>query len=272
MGIAAQYLMQFTHFNVIDLVSVRLALAGILLLAFLRLTGQSIVKSVIEKHCWLGVVIYGLGMLGIQLTFFLSINASNAATAALMVTTGPLFVTGWTAFAEHRAITRQEWLCIGLAILGVGLIVTKGRLDSIDFSVAGCFWGIVSAACGSFCTIQGKSLMDRIPVGVVVGWGMAIGGAVLCLAVPPELGSVAWTLSTVSLCFYIAAFGTVGAFCCYLASMRYIPAPVTSLLAVFEPFSAVVLGVILMGLTLNAAEYCGIAVIFLMVFVLSRRP
>lgn len=271
MGIAAQYLMQQCAFDVMDLVSLRLAGAGVLLLAFMKLRGEEIVAPLLRDKCWVSILIYGLGMLGIQLTFFLSIAASNAATAALMVTTGSLFVTVWTAFSERRAITGREWICLALAIIGVGLIVTKGRLDVLDFSISGCLWGITSAVCGAFCTIQPRAILRRVPVGVVVGWGMTIGGFALSAICPPDVLAIDWTPVTTSLYLYIAVFGTVAAFCCYLGSLRYVPAPVTSLLAAFEPLSAVVLGVLLLGLSLNAIEVTGIGLIFVMVFLLSRR-
>lgn len=69
----------------------------------------------------------------------------------------------------------------------------------------------------------------------------------------------------------MAAFGTVGAFCCYLKSLQYVPAPVTVLLNSFEPLTAVVLGVILLGLVLSTAEIIGICLIFGMVAVLASK-
>ena len=62
----------------------------------------------------------------------------------------------------------------------------------------------------------------------------------------------------------------MAAFCCYLKSLEMISASTASLVASFEPLSAVVWGVLLMGLTLNAVELCGIALIFVMVVVITR--
>lgn len=216
------------------------------------------------------LLFYALGMLGIQLTFFLSIRDANAATAALTVTTGPLFVTGWTAYAEHRAITKEEWISVALAMAGVSLLVTKGDFSTLDFSPAGVLWGIASAACGAFCTVQPGRMLSRLSVGVVVGWGMTLGGAILCIADPPDVAAVEWNFVTTALYFYIAAVGTVAAFWCYLRSLAYISAPTTAFLANFEPLTAVVLGVLLLGLTLNAAELVGITLLAVMVFRLTR--
>lgn len=271
MSIAAQYLMEAVSFDAVDLSALRLAGAGVLLLAVEAVVAKKNVFTPFrDAKDRRDLLFYAVGMLGIQLTFFLSIRDANAATAALTVTTGPLFVTGWTAFAEHRAITKEEWISIVLAMAGVSLLVTKGDFSTLDFSPAGVLWGIASAACGAFCTVQPKRMLTRLPVGVVVGWGMTLGGAILCLINPPDVGAMEWNLVTTGLYFYIAAVGTVAAFWCYLRSLAYISAPTTALLANFEPLTAVILGVLLLGLTLNAAELVGIALLAVMVFRLTR--
>lgn len=271
MSIAAQYLMESVSFDAIDLSALRLAGAGILLLVLEELVLREDILAPFRVKTDRGdLLFYALGMLGIQLTFFLSIRDANAATAALTVTTGPLFVTGWTAYAEHRAITKEEWISIALAMAGVSLLVTKGDLSTLDFSPAGVLWGIASAACGAFCTVQPKRMLSHLSVGVVVGWGMTLGSVILCLVNPPDVGAVEWNLVTTGLYFYIAAVGTVAAFWCYLRSLAYISAPTTALLANFEPLTAVILGVLLLGLTLNAAELVGIALLAVMVFRLTR--
>ncbi len=149
MSVAAQFLMQSGTFPVNDLVSMRLLGAGLMLLLWeAAVSRRPVVRLFLEN--WKPLLVYGCGMLVIQWTFFKSIQVSNAATAALMVTFGPLFVTGWTAFSEKRAVTLKEWICIGLAAAGVVLIVTKGDFDAVDMSFEGAFWGIMSSAAGSF--------------------------------------------------------------------------------------------------------------------------
>lgn len=272
MSIAAQYLMESCGFGSVDLTTLRLSGAGGLLLLYVGLVERrSLLTPLFNKANAIGIMIYGIGLLVIQLTFFLSIEASNAATAALMVLTGPLFVIGWTAFSEHRAVTKTECLAFLLAAAGVTLIVTKGRFDTLDISLEGALWGIASAAAGAFCTIQPKALMKRVPIDIIIGWGMAFGGALMWIVVPPDLLALHWSAANLALYFYVAAFGTVGAFCCYLKSLQYVPAPVTVLLNSFEPLTAVVLGVILLGLVLSTAEIIGICLIFGMVAVLASK-
>lgn len=126
MGIAAEYLMRDFNFAALDLVSLRLLGAGVMLLAFEALRGQRIFGDFTRDGHWKAISVYGFIMLGVQATFFLAIAASNTATAALMVTTLPIFVAGWKALAEKRQLTRNEKISVGLAVIGVACIVTRG--------------------------------------------------------------------------------------------------------------------------------------------------
>lgn len=270
MSIAAQYLMESVAFDTVDLTALLLTGAGVLLALEAFVLREDVFAPFRDGRDRRDLVSYALGMLGIQLAFFLSIRDANAATAALTVTTGPLFVTGWTAYSEHRAVTKEEWISIALAMAGVSLLVTKSDFSTLDFSPTGVLWGIASAACGAFCTVQPRRMLSRLSIGVVVGWGMALGGAILCIANPPNVAAVEWNFVTTGLYIHIAAVETVAAFRCYLKSLSYISAPTTALLANFEPLTAVVLGVLLLGLTLNAAELIGIALLAVMVFRLTR--
>ena len=95
MSIAAQYLMESVAFDAVDLTALRLTGAGVLLLALESFVlREDVFAPFRDGRDRRDLVFYALGMLGIQLAFFLSIREANAATAALTATTGPLFVTG----------------------------------------------------------------------------------------------------------------------------------------------------------------------------------
>ena len=92
MAVAAQYLFTNCGFEARHLTTLRLIGAGVLLLALQAAFGgfQSILKPFKEKRNIRDVLIYGVGVLLIQYTFFLAIEQSNAGTAAIMVGVGPL--------------------------------------------------------------------------------------------------------------------------------------------------------------------------------------
>lgn len=128
MGVAAQYLMAECQFSVIDLTSIRLLGAGILLVLLdLIFHGTQNAKRVCETVNLKDIVIYGLIVLGSQSTFFLSIFHANAALATILVLTSPLFVIAYMAVAKHRSVKFVEILCLFLAMVGVFFVNHKGK-------------------------------------------------------------------------------------------------------------------------------------------------
>lgn len=165
-----------------------------------------------EKRNIRDILIYGVGVLLIQYTFFLAIEQSNAGTAAIMVGVGPLFIIGYLAVCKHRKPVPKEFFCLFLAISGVALVVTKGNFESLDFVSTGAFWGLLSSAFGAFCTVQPKNVISRVGVSNVVGWGMVVGGAIACLFTNPFAMDVHWTIPAILCYLQIIAFGSR---CCF---------------------------------------------------------
>ena len=90
-GIAAQYLFTYCRFTPLDLVSIRLFGAGlILLLAYGIATRRNFFRDVFRNLRNIGaILVFGLGLLLLQLTFFVSIEKSNAGTASTQVAKKP---------------------------------------------------------------------------------------------------------------------------------------------------------------------------------------
>lgn len=272
MSVAAQYLFTDLGFSPEDLVSLRLLASGALLIAIdFLLNPRNVVAPVFRRKNLPAVLLYGAGVLSGQYTFFLSIAHTNAGTAAILIGTQPLMILLWLAFHDGRHITPREGFCLLLALFGVGCLVTKGDLSSLDFSAAGVVFGLLSAASGAFSTIQPRNVLRRIGAGLTAGWGLFAGGCIMTVFNPPWAARVAWTWETVAACFVVILIGTVVAFWCYLASTKYVSPAVTGLLVSFEPLSAVVLSALLLGVTFGAWELAGAGAILANLVLLSLR-
>ena len=271
MAVAAQYLMTHYGFSAENLTALRVFGAG-LALAMIDciLSPKNHLKTVFKWENLRDIAIYGLGVLGIQWAFFLSIEHANAATAGILVLTGPLFVISFLAFIDHRKVQSVELGAIGLAAGGVICRITKVDFSQLNFSSIGVFWGLVSAICGAFCTIQPRQLIKRVSVTTVVGWGMLIGGAVGCVVINPFDMNVQWNVQCIALYGYIVLLGTIIAFWCYLKSLEFVPPSITSILNCFEPLSAVLLSVIILGTSYQTVEVVGALLIFSTVFLLTK--
>ena len=252
--------------------SLRLLASGALLIAIdFLLNPRNVVAPVFRRENLPAVLLYGASVLSGQYTFFLSIAHTNAGTAAILIGTQPLMILLWLAFHDGRHITPREGFCLLLALFGVGCLVTKGDLSSLDFSAAGVVFGLLSAASGAFSTIQPRNVLRRIGAGLTAGWGLFAGGCIMTVFNPPWAARVAWTWETVAACFVVILIGTVVAFWCYLASTKYVSPAVTGLLVSFEPLSAVVLSALLLGVTFGAWELAGAGAILANLVLLSLR-
>lgn len=267
MGVAAQYLMAQCQFTVIDLTSIRLLGAGILLVLLdLVLHGTKNAKQVFQAINLRDIAIYGFILLGSQSTFFLSIFNANAALATILVLTSPLFVIAYMAVAKHRPIKFLEIVCLILAMVGVLLLITKGSLDAVDFSILGVLWGLASALLGAIATIQPGNVVRR----PVIGWAMTFSGIAACLYNNPFDTNVIWNTMSVLCYLHVVVFGTIVSFCSFLKSMQYIAPPIASMLTCFEPLSAVILSVILLGTTFTWIEAVGALCILSTAILLAR--
>lgn len=231
MGVCAQYLFQQCSFTPLDLVSMRLVLAGLILLIMERVVfGRNIISPLRNAKTTVGILVAGLLILVSQLTFMLSVAASNAGTAAIVLTLVPLICACWLSLTEKRPLTIREGICFVLAASGVFLIVTKGNFTSLDFSFEGVLWGLASAVFSAAYSIQPRKLIIKVGVGPVVGFGMLFGGLVASVMNPPWTMNVQWTALSISAFTYVVLIGTVVVFWCYLSSLKYVSAVIVGLM------------------------------------------
>ena len=270
MGVCAQYLFQQCSFTPLDLVSMRLVLAGLILLIMERVVfGRNIISPLRNAKTTVGILVAGLLILVSQLTFMLSVAASNAATAAILLTLVPLICACWLSLTEKRPLTIREGICFVLAASGVFLIVTKGNFTSLDFSFEGVLWGLASAVFSAAYSIQPRKLIIKVGEGPVVGFGMLFGGLVASVMNPPWTMNVQWTALSISAFTYVVLIGTVVAFWCYLSSLKYVSAVIVGLMVCFGPLSAYLLSVFAFDLRIGLWEAAGICLVLLNVLVLS---
>ena len=270
MGVCAQYLFQQCSFTPLDLVSMRLVLAGLILLIMERVVfGRNIISPLRNAKTTVGILVAGLLILVSQLTFMLSVAASNAGTAAIVLTLVPLICACWLSLTEKRPLTIREGICFVLAASGVFLIVTKGNFTSLDFSFEGVLWGLASAVFSAAYSIQPRKLIIKVGEGPVVGFGMLFGGLVASVMNPPWTMNVQWTALSISAFTYVVLIGTVVAFWCYLSSLKYVSAVIGGLMGCFGPLSAYLLSVFAFDLRIGLWEAAGICLVLLNVLVLS---
>ena len=88
------------------------------------------------------------------------------------------------------------------------------RFDSVSLSLTGVLWGLASSVAGAASNIQPNAVLKKIPVTVVVGGGMTVGGIVMSIFFPPWAIEANWTTQSALFYTYIVVVGTLFFFTC----------------------------------------------------------
>lgn len=270
-GTVAQYLFQSEGFTAEWLVVIRMLISGILLIILgLVKRDKNIFKIWTVKGDAIKLILFAaMGMLGVQYAYFAAINHGNAATATILQYLSPVIITIYLAICNKKLPTLKQLICVGMAMLGTFLIITKGNMNSLSISKLAVFWGIASAFASALYTLQPVSLLKKYGSTSVVGWGMFIGGLVFSFLYSPFNCSGNWSFKSISAITFVVLFGTLIAFLSYLSSLKYIEPAEASILGCVEPLSAAILSIMFLNVTFSLIQWLGAICIIVTISILS---
>ncbi|GAB3059526.1 EamA family transporter [Virgibacillus ainsalahensis] len=272
-GTVSQKLFQDYAIHVNWLVTVRLLIAGALLLTVqcVRKDYLHIISIWKNKKTAVQIIIFGLlGMLAVQYTYMASINHGNAAVATLLQYLAPVMIIIYLLLRKLTSFTKQDFMTVILALLGTFLLLTNGSISELSVPVISIFWGILSGAALAFYTLYAIPLLKEFDSLVVVGWAMVIGGVTLGFIHPPwQVDSSNFTAEIYMYLIFVIIFGTMFAFWFYIESLQYLPPKETSLIGNLEPLSAVLTMVIWLSEPFGFFQWLGMACIIGMTLLLA---
>ncbi|GGC77472.1 putative transporter YdeD [Thalassobacillus devorans] len=272
-GTVSQKLFQDYAIDVNWLVTVRLLIAGILLLAiqFFRKDNFRIISIWKNKHTAVQMIIFGLlGMLGVQYTYMASINYGNAAVATLLQYLAPVMIIVYLLLRKQTTFEKQDAVTVSLALLGTFLLLTNGTFSQLSVPGISIFWGILSGVALAFYTLYAIPLLKDFDSLVVVGWAMVIGGISLGFIHPPWQAEFStFTVEIYLYLIFVVIFGTMLAFWFYIESLQHLLPKETSLIGNLEPLSAVLTMVIWLREPFGFFQWFGMACIIGMTLLLT---
>lgn len=210
------------------------------------------------------------GMLAVQLTYFVAIKHSNAATATVLQYMAPAIIALVLTIQYRKPPTIREIIAISLALLGIFLLVTHGSFTNLSITGKALFWGIASAFTMVLYTLFPLKLLAKYGARNVVGWAMLIGGLFSSLLFPTWHFEGQWDGYTLLAMVFIVPLGSLIAFYLYLASFQHIGGGKASILISAEPLAATVFSVIFLGVQFGLLDWIGSFCIILTIFLLAR--
>lgn len=272
-GVFGQYLFEYKGLNARWLVSVRLVLAGFLLLITVFVKQRDdmwrIWKKKKDVFCLILFAIFG--MAGCQLTYYSSVELSNAGTATVLQYTAPAIIMLYVAVRAKKMPTLLEIGALVLALFGTFILATNGNIHSLAISKAALIWGLSSAVMMAVYNLLPIRLMKEYGTFCVIGWGMLLGGIMMCLFTKPWHVVGTWDFQAVGAMAIVVVVGTVLSFSFYMEGVRLIGASKASLLAAVEPVTATAATVLMMHVAFTLEDFLGIVCIVIAILILSIK-
>lgn len=241
-GVIGQYIFLNSTMNSVQLSIIRQFVSGIILLTISVIKKDKKLFSVWKsgkRIC--SFLFFSLtGILGLQLTYFLAIEYSNAATGTIIQFTYIIMILVYTAIVLHNKPKSYETVAVLCAFCGIFLIATHGQLNSLAVSKESLIWGLSSAVCFTIYCLCPQKLYDDFGLINVIGWGSVLSSIVLTVTTGtyrlPEVSADIILLSVA-----VAIIGSLFPFVLYGMGIRILGSVKASLFVTVEPVTSAVL-------------------------------
>lgn len=274
-GVCAQYIMESSRVSAQWLTMVRLVFSGLILLMLAFMQGERLFRIFSERADRYRLLFFTLcGALLVQLSFLITIEQSNAATATVLQFLAPSIIVAWFAITQNSRPGLFVLTAIVTSLVGTFLLVTHGNPTSLTISGAALLWGIVSAFSAAFYTTYSSGLIARYGTLPVVGWSMLLGGLMLVPFYVRQPVQIANDGSVLLAFFYLIVVGTAVTFSLYLKGAQVIGGPRASILSCAEPLSSALLSLLLLNVIFTVPDWVGTLLIVSSVMLIaldSRR-
>lgn len=243
---------------------VRFSAAGVLLMAYLLITGHKLpALRPILNAALIGVLLLAVG------NGFVTIAEHQhvpSGIAAVMVATVPLFTLCFSRFFGI-ATRKLEWLGIAIGLAGIILLNSGGNLNGNP-------WGAILILIGSVSWAFGSVYGSRIelPVGMMAGAIEMLAAGIVLLAASFLTGEKLTAMPGLSgflAVGYLAIFGSVIAINAYMYLIRNVTPAIATSYAYVNPVVAILLGTGFGGERLSSVEWLALGVIIFAVVLVT---
>lgn len=224
-----------------------------------------------NRRLWLWSIIAGLGVAGNFAFYFLSIAEGSVAVAATLMYCAPIFVYLISFGLKLESPTLLKWVAIGVVIVGIVLLTRIYDTDARSVTLMGIGAGLLAGLSYAVFIFGFKyAARHGSPQQILV---IAFATLVTVLILPGDDSQIVAALSTSDWPLFVT-LGVVGAglsFILYIIGLNHAAPTVASIVAMIEPVTASLFGVIFLQETLVGAQILGMLLILATVTALSAR-
>ncbi|MGX7670325.1 DMT family transporter [Plantactinospora sp. DSM 117369] len=271
-GLTGSLLGRHTGLSPVAVAGYRLAVGGILIVAFLALTGRRPPRG---RAAWTRIAVFGVLAGLYQVCYFGAVSLTSVSLATLVtIGAAPLLVLGAEAVAGRRRVDRRTAGTCALAVAGLALLVglPAGGFGALAV-LSSALLALVSAAGFAAITLVGARPVPGLDELAGTGYGFTLGGL---LVAPLAAGTVGLGFppgpAALGLLVALGTGPTAVAYLLYFRGLRTVRPGTAALLALLEPLVGAVLAALLLGDRLGPVGLLGAALLGTAVVLAARSP
>ncbi len=216
-------------------------------------------------------ILAGVGVAGNFTFYFLSIQSASIAVAATLMYSAPVFVLLFSFLLRIERSTWFKWGCIAGVLIGIILLTGAYNMDSITVSFLGAASGLAAGLSYALFIFGFKNASEIGKPQTTLT--IAFFAFCIILLVFADKGQTAAALTSSDAGWFIL-LGILGAgisFILYFIGIRRTAPTTASMVAMVEPVTASLFGVLLLGDHMKMIQLLGMVLILVTVTVLSVK-
>ena len=203
----------------------------------------------------------GVGLAGVQLSYYLTIARINIAVALLVQYLGLVAVTVVERYHRRQVVGPQVWGALAMVLAGAFFAVGAYQPELLRVNLPGVMLGLVSAGFFAFYILRASTLARRLDTWTILVYGFGMGSVlwlafdgITRVALPTD-----WRIWGVMA--LVGLVGTLAAHALFVMALRTIRPSSAGIAATAEPVFAGLIAYLILGDRLQPLQVAGAAVI-----------
>lgn len=258
-------------FTAFEIVTIRVVSAALILFLFVGVKDRSLLKI-----SWLDTKYFvGTGICSIVFfnwCFFTAIRETSLSVAAILLYTGPAFVTiiSWFIFKERMSI--RKMIALGTTFFGCTLVVGLFPASETSISFYGLLIGLGSGLGYALYSIFGKFALEKYQSLTITTYTFIVASVFMLFFTDIEhLQRAFLTPDIVVYSLGLGFFPTALAYILYTIGLSKVESSRASITTTLEPVVASLMGVLLYGDVLSLWQVTGIIFVLLAVVIVQEK-
>ena len=222
-----------------------------------------------SRRLWFWSVVAGVGVAGNFMFYFVSIAEGSVAVAATLMYCAPVFVYLVSFALKLESPTPLKWVAIAIVIFGIVLLTGIYDIDADRVTLIGVSTGLFAGLSYAMFIFGFKYAAPHGSPQAILVIAFAVLSAILIW--PGDIDQTIAVLSTPVWPLFVI-LGVLGAglsFILYIVGLNHTAPAVASIVAMVEPVTASLFGIVILDETLVSLQILGIALILVTVTALS---